>query len=308
MKTILRSILAGSLLATLSMAQSPRSVLIEKSAQQARGHDRSRHDLLAYVITVGADFGTVDLRTGEFVPITVSPGLADLGIGDGLVQGLGRSMLSLAFSGDLDKIDPITGEVSRIGQTGLADCSAPGSYAPNCANYIGRLDGTIYVTDFAQNLYCVHPRTGEARLIGPTEIPALTFAPFSENPDGSVNVFGESFFSFHGKLYVYFATVANNFGTNTYTPLISGAIYEINPATGKTRTVRPTDSTLSSIVNLNDTLYAFDAFTGQIAILDLANGHTRTVSVVHGTACDAGPPTCVIAGATAAHPPSHGGH
>lgn len=141
------------------MAQSPRATLIEKSAQQARGDDRSRHHPLAYVITVGSGFGTVDLRTGEFVPIPVSPGLADLGIGDGLVQGWGRSMLSLAFSGDLDKIDPITGEVSRIGETGLADCSAPGSYAPNCANYIGRLDGTIYVTDFAQNLYCVDPRT-----------------------------------------------------------------------------------------------------------------------------------------------------
>jgi outer membrane protein assembly factor BamB len=256
---------------------------------------------------VGSGFGTVDLRTGEFVPIPVSPGLADLGIGDGLVQGWGRSMLSLAFSGDLDKIDPITGEVSRIGETGLADCSAPGSYAPNCANYIGRLDGTIYVTDFAQNLYCVDPRTGATRLIGPTEIPALTFAPFSENPDGSANVFGESVFSFHGKLYVYFVTVANNFGTNTYTPLIPGAIYEINPATGKTRVVTPTDSTLSSIVNVDDTLYAFDAFTGQIAILNLANGHTKSVSVVHGAACDDGPPTCVIAGATAAQPSSHEG-
>lgn len=307
MKTILRSILASGLLAALSIAQSPRSALIERSAQQAREHDRCRRDLLAYVITVGSNFGTVDIRSGEFAPIPVSPGLADLGIGDGLVQGSGRSTLSLSFSGDLVKIDPITGEVSRVGPTGLADCPTPGSYAPNCANYIGRLDGAIYLTDFAQNLYRVDSRTGEARLIAATEIPALTFAPFSENPDGSVNVFGESLFNFRRKLYVYFATVANNFAKNTYTPLIPGAIYEVNPTTGKTRVVTPTDSTLSTIVNVNDTLYAFNAFTGQVAILDLANGHTRAVSVVHGAACDAGPPTCVIAGATAAQPPPNGG-
>jgi hypothetical protein len=300
MKTILSSILAGSLLATLAVAQSSRADLIEKSARQSHGHDR--HDGLVYVITVGYDFGTVDLRTGEFVPIPVTPGLADVGIGDGLVQGRGRSTVSLTFSGDLDKIDPLTGEVSRIGATGLADCSAPGSYAPNCANYIGEHEGNLYVTDFDQNLYYVEPRTGVAKLIGPTGIPKLTFAPFSPNADGSVNVFAETLFSAHGKLYAYFATVAINFETGTHTFVIPGAFYEINPATGRTRMVGTTDFSPSSIVNVNDTLYAFDGFTGEVATLNLENGHTRTVAVVHGAACDAGPPSCVIAGATAAHP------
>ena len=50
MKRILSSILAGSLLATLAVAQSSRADLIEKSARQSRGHDR--HDGLVYVITV----------------------------------------------------------------------------------------------------------------------------------------------------------------------------------------------------------------------------------------------------------------
>lgn len=111
-----------------------------------------------------------------------------------MVQGRGRSTLSLTFSGDLDKIDPFTGEVSRIGATGLADCSAPGSYAPNCANYIGEHEGRLYVTDFDQNLYVLNPHTGLAKLIGPTGIPKLTFAPFSPNADDDslVNVFGES--------------------------------------------------------------------------------------------------------------------
>ncbi len=308
MKTILSLILAGSLLATLAVAQSSRSAVFEKSAHEAAGHNPpAKRHVFAHVITVGSEFGTVDLRTGEFVPIPVSPGLADLGIGDGLVKGPRRSVLSLAFSGDLDEIDPLTGETSRIGATGFADCSAPGSYAPNCANYIGEHDGRFYATDFAQNLYVVNPRTAGAKLIGPTDIPALTFAPFSENPDGSVNVFGESLFSARGKLYVYFSTLAVNFETDTQTPLIPGAIYEVNPATGKTRVIASTASTLSSIVNVNDTIYAFDGFTGQVLVLDVATGHTIPVSVVHGSACDAGPPSCVIAGATAANPLPKGG-
>jgi hypothetical protein len=303
MRRIFSSVLAGSLLTTLAVAQSSRSLVIEKNAQEAAGHHTSaKRDVSVYVITVGSQFGTVDLRTGKFVTIPVSPGLADLGIGDGLVLGPGRFLSSLAFSGELDKIDPITGETSQIGPTGLGDCSAPGSYAPNCANYIGRLDGRFYATDFAQNLYSVDPRTGAAKLIGPTGIPPLTFAPFSENPDGSVNVFGESLFSAHGKLYAFFVTAAVNFATGTNTPLIPAAIYQIDPATGQTRQVTLTNPGLSSIVNMHDTIYAFNASTGQVVTLELATGQTTVVSVVHGAACEAGPPTCVIAGATAAHP------
>ena len=33
---------------------------------------------------------------------------------------------------------------------------------------------------------------------------------------------------------------------------------------------------------MNDTIYAFDGGTGQVLTLDLATGHTKTVSFVHG--------------------------
>jgi hypothetical protein len=142
MKTILSSILAGTLLATLAGAQSSRSAVFEKNAhEKASHHAPVKRHVFAYVITVGSEFGILDLRTGELVTVPVSPGLADLGIGDGFVQGPGRSLLSLAFSGDLDSIDPFTRETTRIGATGLADCSALGSYAPNCANFIGEHNG-----------------------------------------------------------------------------------------------------------------------------------------------------------------------
>ncbi len=56
------------------------------------------------------------------------------------------------------------------------------------------------------------------------------------------------------------------------------------------------------MLNVNDRIYAFDGLTGQVVTLDLMTGQTNPVSVVHGAACDAGPPACVIAGATAARP------
>ncbi|MBV9573055.1 MAG: hypothetical protein JOY93_03300 [Acidobacteriales bacterium] len=305
MKTILSSILAGSLLATLAVAQSSRSDVLENIARRAAGHHTSaKCDRSVYVITASSQFGTVDLQTGEFVPIPVSPGLADLGIGNGLVQGRGRSTLSLAFSGDLYKIDPFTGEASRIGATGLADCSAPGSYAPNCANFIGELDGRLFATDFAQNLYSVNPRDGKARLIGPTGVPPLTFPPFREDPDlpGSLDVYAESLFSLHGKLYALFSTAAINFQTGVNTPIFPAAIYQIDPETGQTTKLAPTNPAISQIVNVKGTLYSFDAFIGQVVTVDPTTWQTTPVSAVHGAACDAGPPSCVVAGATAAHP------
>lgn len=38
-------------------------------------------------------------------------------------------------------------------------------------------------------------------------------------------------------------------------------------------------ATLSAIVNVNDTIYAFNAWTGEVVILDVMNGHTTVVSV-----------------------------
>jgi hypothetical protein len=160
---------------------------------------------------------------------------------------------------------------------------------------IGQLDDTYYATDFAQNLYSVNPITGAAKLIGHTGIPALTSIPFSANPDGSLNVYAESLFSARGKLYANFATARLNPATGTATPIIPGALYQINPKTGYARLVAPTDTNLTSIVNVNDTIYAFDAAAGQVITLDVANGLTAVVS-------DLDPAAGVIAGATPVRP------
>jgi len=59
--------------------------------------------------------------------------------------------------------------------------------------------------------------------------------------------------------------------------------------------VAPTETTLSSIVNVNDTIYAFNASTGQVVILDVTSGQTTVVT-------DVDPAAGVVAGAAPAHP------
>jgi outer membrane protein assembly factor BamB len=248
---------------------------------------------MVYAINIAFQFGAVDLRSGAFLPI--GPGLSP-DVGDGLVQGPGTSLLSLGFDGNLIAIDPFTGLTSVVGPTGLGDCSTPVSpCGPNSANWIGYVDGHYYVTDFANNLYSLDPRTGAAQLIGPTGIPGIMFVPFSENADGSLNVFGASLFGYRGKLYAYFATLAANFGTGTFTPLSPGEIYQIDPATGHATPVAATETTFSVVVNVNGTIYAFNAWTGQLEILDPTTGQTTPVPNVVVAAG-------VVAGAAPAQP------
>ena len=303
--TILTSVLVGSLLATLALAQQPSRVLgprglvvnnLEGRAPQT--HTPTTPNLMVYAINIAFEFGAVDLRSGAFLPI--GPGLPQ-NVGNGLVQGPGRSLLSLGFDGNLIAIDAVTGRTSLVGATGLGDCSTPTSpCGPNSANWIGLFNGHYYVTDFANNLYSLDPRTAATKLIGLTGIPPITFPPFSENPDGSVNVFGASLFGFRGKFYAYFTTLAVNFASGTVTPLIPGEIYQIDPATGNATPVAPTES-FSTIVNVNDTIYAFEGLTSQLVILDPTTGLTSPVTSVD-------PAAAVIAGAAPAHPAPAAAH
>ena len=308
MKTILTSIAAASLLAILAVAQPPRSAVdrarvfgqaeIQPASSKTaltvttpsygrlavsdRGAPRAgdvpasaSHSGLVYVITGSPQFGAVELHSGTFLPI--GPALPP-DVGGGLVQGPDKSLLTLAFSGNLVAIDPVTGKTSTVGSTGLGDCTTPSSpCGPNSANGIGRFDEDYYLTDFANNLYSVDPESGAAKLIGLTGIPALPFSPLSVNPDGSQNVFNETLFSARGKLYANFAAAVLHPG-GPPTVVIPPAIWEINPKTGHAKWIAPTELGLTSIVNVKETIYAFSVRTGQVVILDVSTGQTSAVS------------------------------
>jgi len=280
MKTLLSSVLAGSLLAALAVAQSssadgtggqihgrwtrttprPKSVLTSNDP-----------NLLVYIVTNGVQFGVEDLRSGAFAPI--GPGLPPQDAGVGLVPSPGKPLLTLAFTGNLIAIDPATGATSLFGATGLGDCSTPASpCGANSAGFLGNLGGKLYATDYANNLYSLDNKTGAANLIGPTGIPAYTFNP---------NIFyDESLFSFRGKLYANFETVTFDPSTGAPSPVIPDALYEIDTETGKAKWIAPTAFGLITIATVNDTVYGFDAVIGQIVHIDMTTGETTPVAEI----------------------------
>jgi hypothetical protein len=314
MKTILISIATGSLLAMLAVAQPTHSVVdrarvfgqaetqpaSSNAARAPRAGDipASASHSLVYVITGSPQFGAVDLHSGTFLPI--GPALPP-DVGGGLVQGPDQSLLTLAFSGNLVAIDPVTGKSSTVGSTGLGDCTTPSSpCGPNSANGIGRFDQDYYLTDFANNLYSVDPESGAAKLIGLTGIPAVPFSPLSVNPDGSQNVFNETLFRAGGKLYANFAAARRPQG-GPPDIVVQPAIWEINRKTGQAERIAPTELGLTSIVNVNETIYAFSVRTGQVVILDVRTGQTSAVSELD-------PAAGLIGGATPVRPVPAAGH
>jgi len=186
----------------------------------------------------------------------------------------------MSFDGNLDSIDPNSGAISVIGPTGFADCSSPSSptCGPNSQLSFGSAGGTLYATDFENNLYTVDPVTGNRTLVGATGIPAIPFIPVSTNPDGSFNFYDENLFGVGGSLYANFDAGTLNPGTFEFTTVISPALYRIDVSTGQATQISATDLGLITVLNLNGTVYGFSGVTGQIVTLDVTNGITSAVS------------------------------
>jgi len=232
-------------------------------------------DPLVYVITSNQGIGKMDLATGTFsssgsIPPTIQY----------LVPGSNGSLLTMSFDGNLNSINPSTGAVSVIGPTGFADCSTPTTptCGPNSQLSFGKAAGTLYATDFANNLYTVNPATGKATLVGSTGIPAVPFIPAFVNPDGSFNIYDENLFDAGGKLFANFDAFTFNPATSEVTIAISPALYQIDTNTGAATKVAATDMGLVTISNVNGTVYGFSGATSQVVTLDVLTGNTSVVS------------------------------
>jgi outer membrane protein assembly factor BamB len=299
MKPTLRCTIVLTAMAAVAAAQavSPRTFRYPGQHHSGGQSEHRNTRLLTYVITGASQFGAVDLKSGTFIEI--GPALPP-DVGGGLVAGPGSSLLSLAFSGNLVAIHPAKGTASVVGATGLADCMTP-IYLTNCPNGLGNLDDALFATDLANNLYSVNPKTGKLKLIGPTGIPAVPFVPLSSNSDGSVNVYDESLFSSHGKLYANFATAElTDIGPSVK---IAPGLYEINPRTGRARLITSLTTAdggpaigLTSIVEVEGTVYGFRAATNEVVTLDLRTGE---ISAVSDLSLPEGTP---VVGATPIHP------
>ncbi len=242
-----------------------------------------------------AEFGTVDLATGAFTQIGPSTEGSQ-----GLAPGPNGSLLTLAFSGHLNSINPATGVTTVIGPTGLVDCAMPPASpcGPHSANALASVGEQIYVTDFANNLYKVNPVTGTATLIGPTGIPAVPFTPVLTNPDNTFNAYDEGLFGANGKLYATFDASTVSLETfTTASVVIAPNLYQIDPDTGTATLIGPTDLNLDAVAAVNGTYFAFNDGTNQVVTLDLATGHTSPV-----TSFD--PSIGIVTGATATPEPA----
>lgn len=236
-------------------------------------------DTVAYVVTSNQQFGTFDISTGSFT--VIGPGTPEAE--SGLVPGPNGGLLTLTASGSLDTINPATGQVISSLATGLGNCSAPvaGQCGPNSANTLAELNGVVYATDYQNNLYKINTTTGAATLVAATGVPAVPKVPFSTNPDGSLNFYGEALFASNGNLFATFFTGTLDPDTFEPTPAMPDYLYKINPTTGATTVVDPSTPTafgLDSVANFNGVYYAFANSSGQVDILNLTNASTMPVA------------------------------
>lgn len=235
---------------------------------------------MAYIVTGPpsgfGEFGVIDLATGTFTQI--GPNVEG---SQGLAYGPGGSLFTLAFTGTLNSINPATGVTTVIGPTGLVDCSNPpiSPCGPKSANALASIGGQLFITDFDNNLYGVNTVTGAATLIGPTGIPALPFTPVTVNPDNTFNAYDEGLFGANGKLYATFDAFTVRLDTfTTGTIVIAPKLYQIDPTSGLTTLIGPTDLNLGAVAGISGSYYGFNGGTSQVVTLDLATGHTTAVT------------------------------
>lgn len=217
-----------------------------------------------YVVGVAPNgspqFGTIDLANGRFHRVAYTQ-LDNTPVSLANLVWRNGSLLTLATSGsiagDLVKINPATGHITVIGATGLG----------YNAFSLGKVNGKLYLTDFntggsSQNIYSVDPDTGAATLIGATGVPADPNVPFTTNSDGTFNLCDESFYGVGGKLYATFDSF------NVLTPTlevdkypadatVSPALYQIDPSSGATTLVAPTNLFVGTTIEIHGTLYGF---------------------------------------------------
>lgn len=211
----------------------------------------SAHATSIYVVNYSNQFGTVDVATGHFTPISsIDPATTGGGL-LGLAAGPSGNLLSLDFNGNLDAINPGTGALSSIGSTGLGlNAFALGSFGSK-----------IFATDYSNNIYQVNPATGAATLLGPTGIPADHEYPFTVNPDGSIELCDESLTDVNGVLYATYDEFAVASDGHTINPpgdpSNAPKLYRIDPSTGKATLVASTGGQITTTFSSDGILYGF---------------------------------------------------
>src|ERR1019366_8994707 len=147
---------------THDLSSIPDSLAGARSVRCFRHRWPNRHCDHRFAANWADGFGTGSFSPTGSIPPTIQY----------LVPGPNGSTLTQSFDGNLDSINLNTGARSVSGPRGFADCSSPASPScgPNSQLSFGSAGGTLYATDFANNLYTLTPATGNATKVGATGI------------------------------------------------------------------------------------------------------------------------------------------
>jgi hypothetical protein len=234
-------------------------------------HDQAaiRPGPFAFAVTTNGDFvnpisqiGIVDLGRGMFRPLAT---LASPPVG--IAKDADGQLYAVDYLNNLVGINPLSGEVTLIGPTGI---TKQGPIGPAVDVFTSLSNGELYLMDYDNILYSVDKTTGAATMIGSTGIRPIN-TPF----------YGTSFSGDCDALY--FTVEENDEDGGT---LIPATLYRINPRTAVATRVGPTASFIGGSGFVGNTLYAFkidENLIGgtvgpQVLALQLANGGSQKVA------------------------------
>ncbi len=208
-------------------------------AQDARDK-AARPGPFAFAVTTNGDFvnpvsqiGIVDLGRGMFRPLST---LTNPPVG--IAKDREGQLYAVDYSNNLVAIDPLSGEATTIGPTGLTEAGPIGT-AVDVFTSLGT--GELFLMDYDNILYSVDKSTGAATKIGATGIPRIT-TPF----------YGTSFSGDCNRLF--FTVEEDDENGNA---LIPATLYRINPRTGAATRIGPTASFIGGSGFVGNTLYGF---------------------------------------------------
>jgi len=159
-------------------------------------------------------FGTIDDTTGSFSQISTLPISAAGGIAD-----FNGQLYLDDFANNVMTVDPVTGQSTYIGNTGLAT---------NVGAFGGGSAG-LFEVDYSSNLYSINSTTGQATLVGATGLtPNNGLQDTSLSFDGTNLLYTAGGFGQNDELYLLNAVtgIATDLGSTGVTGIAGSAFVD----------------------------------------------------------------------------------
>jgi len=226
----------------------------------------------AYANTSVGEFGAIDLGTGAFTSIGVTPTVLA-----GIAMTPGGQIFGVDASNNLVQINPTNAATTIVGNTGVS-----------LATFAGMTTGQLYGLDFNNEVYSVNPTTGAATLVGPTGLPAIP-------GDGRfANGLAGSDSSLYYSYQIYSSVNHGAFGPNLYSidPTTGAPTFIGSTFTDATTGLGEVGGTLYGPGEVGNSLYLYE-FDAGTAAPTLIGPITGTNGLIYGIAAPVPEPTSI---------------